>query len=116
MTWPFRLIGYVFWFAGQLVSSNWKVLHDNLTPGQGTQNGIARMPTKCRTDLELTLLASCITLTPGTLTIGTDTTGDGTRVLFVHGMYADSPDVLRAELQVMQNRLLRALRRKGLNA
>ncbi len=116
--WPWRLARFWSWFAKEIIVSNATVLRDNLTPGQDSTPGIARFDTRCRTDHELTLLASLITLTPGTLTLGTTITGDGrdqpiARVLFVHGMYHDGPDELRADLTDMETRMLTAIRPRG---
>jgi multicomponent Na+:H+ antiporter subunit E len=113
LTWPLRIAVFAAWFAKEFVVANTLVLRDNLTPGQDSTPGIARFATRCRTDTELTMLAALITLTPGTLTVGTDTTADRTRVLFVHGMYAPDADTLRKELEDMETRLLHACRRQG---
>jgi multicomponent Na+:H+ antiporter subunit E len=120
-SWPGRFLAFWAWFAKELLVANWAVLTDNLTPGQNSRTGIARFPTRCRTDAELTLLAALVTLTPGTLTLGTTVTDPaadgeaGTRVLFVHGMYQPGADALRGVLTEMETRLLQAVRRKGLN-
>lgn len=115
LTWPVRLVAFAGWYVGALVSANVAILRDNLTPGQASTPGIARLATHCRTDNELTLLAALITLTPGTLVVGTETSEDGTRtrVLFVHGMYAADADALRHELRDMESRMLHAVRREG---
>ncbi|TQO20708.1 multicomponent Na+:H+ antiporter subunit E [Rhodoglobus vestalii] len=121
-SWPWRLLSFCAWFAKELVVANGAVIHDNLTPGQRSTTGIARFPTRCSTDTEITLLAALITLTPGTLTLGTtisdgmnnDEADPGTRVLFVHGMYQVHADELRDVLDDMETRLLNALRRKGI--
>ncbi|WP_373689303.1 proton-conducting transporter transmembrane domain-containing protein [Rothia santali] len=114
LSWPFRLLGFAAWYAGQLVTSNASVIADNLTPGQNSTPGIARMETRCRSELEVTLLAALITLTPGTLTMGTEVVGRRrTRVLYVHGLYSPDADRLRADLGEMERRMLRAVRRKG---
>ncbi|GAA0482372.1 Na+/H+ antiporter subunit E [Microbacterium aurantiacum] len=114
LTWPFRLIGFVAWFATEVIVANFSVLRDNLTPGQNSTPGIARVPTRCETDAEITALAALVTLTPGTLTLGTTIESrTHARVLFVHGMYSDGPDALRAEVARIEDRLLPALRRKG---
>lgn len=116
ISWPFRLFVLALWFAKEIVVSNVAVVRDNLTPGQNSTPGVARFVTRCRTDAEITLLASMITLTPGTLTLGT-TVGDGDHpdalVLFVHGMYSTDADELREDLRAMESRMLRAFRRKG---
>lgn len=116
LTWPLRVIRFAFWFAWQLVLSNVAVVRDNITTGQNSTPGIARYVTACRTDGEITMLAALITLTPGTLTLGTDIhyiDDEPYRVLFVHGMYAPDADALRAELSVMETNMLKAVRRKG---
>jgi len=113
ISWPLRLAAFALWFARAVVTSSVTVLRDNLTPGQDSTTGIACFPTGCRTDHELTLLAALVTLTPGTLTLGTETTADGTRVLYVHGLYAADADALRAEVRDMETRMLRATRPGG---
>lgn len=113
LTWPFRLLTFAGWYAREIFLANIAVLRDNLTPGQNSTPGIARYATRCRSDAETTLLAALITLTPGTLTLGTETIPEGQRVLFVHGMYAADADALRGELDGMETRMLRAVRRKG---
>lgn len=115
VTWPLRLLWFAIWFASRLVVSNATVVWDNLTPGQRSTPGVAVLPTRCRTDTELTTLASLITLTPGTLTLGTSATGSnrGARELFVHGMYHADADSLRAEVRTIEERMLHAMRRQG---
>ena len=48
--------------------------------------GIVRMELEARTDLEITLLSSLISLTPGTLVL--DVSDDRT-VMYIHGMYLE---------------------------
>lgn len=132
-TWGFRLAWFAAWYARELLMASLIVLKDNLTPGQDSRPGIARVETDCRTDAEITLLAALITLTPGTLTIGTALEGPSgplpdderipprqvdknravTRVLFVHGLYNEDADDLRVEIGEMERRLLRGWRRDG---
>lgn len=111
ITWPFRLAVFFLWFIKEVLVSNVRVLRDNLTPGQDSAPGIARLETRCSTDFELTLLGALITLTPGTLTLGTRTMPDERRILYVHGMYNDGPDDLREDLRDMESRMLIAVRR-----
>lgn len=112
ITWPWRMLAFLAWYAKELFTASLVVLHDNLTPGQQSTPGIARITTRCRTDGELTLLAALITITPGTLTLGTGHT-DEAGVLYVHGMYAADPDGLRQSIADMEARMLHACRREG---
>ncbi len=62
------------------------------------------------------MLASLITLTPGTLTLGTSTDAEqGRRVLYVHGMYHPDANALRADLADLEQRMLTAIRARGLD-
>ena len=57
-----------------------------------------------------TLFAALVTVTPGTLVVGAaETTADGVRVMYVHGMYNESADELREDLRDMEERMLRGL-------
>lgn len=68
---------------------------------------IVELPLRCATDLEVTLFASSITITPGTLVTaiaaGTSTTP---AVLFVHALFEDSEASALEGLIDMESRLL----------
>lgn len=115
LTWPLRIAGFLGWFTWQVAVSNVTVLRDNLTPSQSSTPGVARFVTRCRTDAELTGLAALITLTPGTLTLGTspEATPGAARVLYVHGMYHPDAGSLAAELRTIEDHFLHAARRQG---
>lgn len=115
LTWPGRIGVFLVWFTWQVAVSNVSVLRDNLTPSQNSTPGVARFSTRCRTDAELTGLAALITLTPGTLTLGTAAQASPAqaRVLFVHGMYHPDAVSLTAELRTIEDRFLHAVRRQG---
>lgn len=112
LTWPLRWCVFLAWFAREAVVANVAIVRDNLTPGQDSTPVIARVATRCRTDAEVTFLAALLTLTPGTLTLGTQTR-QGVRELFVHEMYIGSTDGLRTEVRRMEEHMLRAVRRSG---
>ena len=112
VTWPLRMVVFVFWFIGAVTTANLAVVRDVLTPGQRSTPGVVQLRTRCTTNLEVTLLGAIITLTPGTLTMGTQTTQDGTRMLYVHGMYNDSAEDFATDLRNMESWLLWAMRRK----
>jgi multicomponent Na+:H+ antiporter subunit E len=58
--------------------------------------GIVAVPLDLETDLQITLLATCITLTPGTLSLHVS---EDRRTLYVHAMYIDDPDQLVREIK-----------------
>lgn len=99
---------FLAWFVLEVVRSSGRVLFDIVTPGSQATPRVVRMEARSRSDAELTLIAALITLTPGTLTLGTRTHGDQ-RVLLVHSMFhADTRETL-ADLHDMEDRMLHGL-------
>lgn len=84
-------------FFRDLVRSSVEVAQAVLSPRDMSRPRFVTVPLlKARSDLEITLVANHITLTPGTLTIDVS---DG-RVLLIHSLLAgDSGDGVRAEVQ-----------------
>lgn len=114
LSWPVRWAGFIAWYIWALITSNVSVIKDNLTPGQDSTPGIARYETRCITDGEVTLLSALITLTPGTLTMGTRVEEDsGVRVIYVHALYFENPDQVREDTADMEHHMLKAMRRRG---
>lgn len=103
----------VAWFAlfyfKQLVHSNLRVAYDVLTRTHHMRPGVVAIPLEAETDAEITLLASLITLTPGTLSL--DVSPDR-RVLYVHVMYIDeNVEASRQAIkQGLERRVLQVLR------
>jgi multicomponent Na+:H+ antiporter subunit E len=70
--------------------------------------GIIAVPLDAKTDLEITLFANLITMTPGSLSIDTS---DDKKVLYVHAMYMDDPQKYKEELKTgLERKLLEILR------
>lgn len=113
LTWLPRWLWLIIWFIGQIITSSWSVLKDLTTPGIDAKPGIARVRTDCRTDGEVTMLAALITITPGTLTLGTDVDDEGTRWIYVHSLYDGDAENVAAGSIDMQNHVLAAMRRNG---
>lgn len=115
LSWPVRLIAFLGWFAGSVIKHNLMVISDGVTPGQRSTPGIAKFVTHCRNDHEITALSAFITLTPGTLALGHEIEAEQPHrhTIYVHAMYARSPDALRDELRVMERHVLHAIRKSG---
>ena len=79
-----RIIAFVFYFLKELIKANLHVTFDVVTPKFYMEPGIVKVPLDAKTDLEITLLANLITLTPGTLALDVS---DDKKVMYVHGMY-----------------------------
>jgi multicomponent Na+:H+ antiporter subunit E len=103
-----RIVGFFFYFLKELIVSSLRVAYDVVTPPIHARPGVIEVPIKAKTDLEITLLANLITLTPGTLTL--DVAPDR-KSLYVHAMFAGDPEKVRAEIKDgMERRLLEVMR------
>lgn len=107
---PVRFVGFVAWFAWQVVVTSAKVSALILTPGRTPQPGIVRVELDDLSESELTLLVALITITPDTLVIALNRDA---RTMYVHGMFvAGDADGFRASLLDTERRLLRGVRRR----
>lgn len=110
LTWPWRIASFLVWYTREFVLANIHVIADVLRPvhRMKTQPAIVAVPAAARSNGEWMLIATLITLTPGTLTI---TLSRRHRILYVHGMFVASRESLVAEIQEMEDRMLCAMRR-----
>lgn len=88
--------GFIAFFCRELVLANLRVAHDVLTPRHHMTPGIVAVPLDVESDLEITVLATVITLTPGSLSLHL---ADDRRTLYVHAMYANDPQALVREIK-----------------
>ena len=103
-----QVIRFLLFFFREVVKSNLRVAYEVLTPGQKMKPGIVGIPLDAKTDLEITVLANLITLTPGTLSL--DVSDDRT-VLYVHAMFIDDVETFKHNVkQELEKRLLEVLR------
>jgi multicomponent Na+:H+ antiporter subunit E len=83
-------------FLKELILSNIAVTLHVLRPRLKLQPGIFAYRTELTSDLEVTLLANLITLTPGTQTM--EISPDG-RILYIHAMDIQDVDTVRAQIR-----------------
>ena len=84
-----KAVSFLFFFISELIKANIEVAYEVITPKFTMKPGIVQVPLDLETDLEITLLANLITLTPGTLSL--DVSKDK-KVLYVHSMYINDRD------------------------
>ena len=102
------VVRFIFYFFWEVVKSNFKVMHEVLTPKQKMKPGIVAIPLAAKTDLEITLFANLITLTPGTLSLDVS---DDRSTLYVHAMFIEDVDDFKRNLkEELETRLLEVLR------
>ena len=83
-------------FLYELVVSSVQVVWDVLTPQHKARPGVISMPLDVEGEMGILMVTNLISLTPGTLSL--DVTDDG-KTLYVHAMFADDPDALRAQMK-----------------
>lgn len=108
--WALRLVVFAFQFAWALIVASLDVAWDVIAPSNRFSPGIVEFPLRCRTPVEITAMANCITLTPGTLTVAMRSSPP---TLWVHAMYASDRDKALADLRTYEGQMLRAVRRDG---
>jgi len=102
------VIRFVLYFLKELLVANLKVAYDIVTPKDHMEPGIVAVPLDVKSDIEITLFANLVTLTPGTLSL--DVSPDrGT--LFVHALYVKDAEQFRRELKNgLEKRLIEVMR------
>lgn len=86
---------FVFYVGYQIVKSTLTVAQAVITPGRRVTPGIVAIPLEVSSTAEIILLASVITLTPGTISVETGQDRGGGRVLFVHCLLLDDAEEMR---------------------
>lgn len=94
-------------FIRDLVVANAVVAWEVLTPRHYMRPGIIGVPLRVRSEMEITLLANLISLTPGTLSL--ELSEDRT-ILYVHGLHVRSPEHLRATVWRLETRVMEVFR------
>jgi multicomponent Na+:H+ antiporter subunit E len=103
-----QVIRFSLFFTKELIVSSWRVAIDVVKPLPLMRPGVVGIPIDAETDLEITMLANMISLTPGTLSL--DVSKDR-KTLYIHAMYVLNPDDLRREIKDgLERRLLELLR------
>jgi multicomponent Na+:H+ antiporter subunit E len=102
-------IAFLALYIRNFIAASLRVTHDVLTPRFHMKPGVIRVPLEARTDLEITVFANLISLTPGSLSL--DVSRDRSE-LYVHIMYIhDHVDRHRQDMkEQLESRVLRLLR------
>jgi multicomponent Na+:H+ antiporter subunit E len=105
-----KALGLIAFTVWELILANLRVAYDVLTPRYYARPGVIGIPLDARSDVEITLLANLITLTPGTLSL--DVSSDRS-TLYIHIMYIDEDDLEIARRTIkdgFERRVLEVLR------
>jgi multicomponent Na+:H+ antiporter subunit E len=103
-----QVLNLALFFVWELILANLRVAYEVLTPGYQLRPGVIAIPLDARTDAEILLLTTLITLTPGSFSL--DVSADR-RVLYLHAMYISDPDEVRRQIKDgFERRVLEVLR------
>ena len=90
------LIAFFFYFLWEFLKANFYVFYDIVTLKHYMNPAIIAVPLSVKTEMEITLFANLITLTPGTLSL--DVSSDK-KVIYVHTMYLKNKEDFIDELK-----------------
>lgn len=92
----------LFWGFVFMIYLVYEIIHSNIIiawliiqPRPKLDPGIIGVPLRLRSGFEITMLASAITLTPGTISVDLGKDGEGRDVLFVHNLTVRDPAAFR---------------------
>lgn len=110
--WTASLIIFMLW---EIVLSNIKLTWWTIQPKPRFRPGIVAVPLTLNTDLEIILIVTFITLTPGMLSVDMRRTEEGEVTLFIHCFIIPvrGPDLLRQEIKDTFERRLALVTRGG---
>ncbi len=103
-----RTIGFFFFFLYEMIIANIQVAYDVITPKYFFKPGIVRYPLEANSDLEINLLSTMISMTPGTLILDIS---EDKKSLYIHVMYLKDKDAFIMQIKNgFERRLLEILR------
>jgi multicomponent Na+:H+ antiporter subunit E len=103
-----KTIGFIFFFLYEMIVANIQVAYDVITPKYFFKPGIICYPMEAKTDLEINLLSTVISMTPGTLILDVS---EDKKSLFIHVMYLKDKEQFVAQIKKgFEKKLLEILR------
>ena len=106
---PFRIVQYCIVVLYDIIVANLQVAVIILGPLSRVRPAFIRVPLELRTDFAVTVLASTVTLTPGTVSVEIEADGRGGRVLVVHALRCLDPAAMVAEIKSRYERRLKEI-------
>lgn len=92
-----KAIMFAAFFIKEVLAANMKIAYDILTPRYYMRPTVIALPLDVKSDLEITLLACMISLTPGTLSIDVS---DNRKTLYIHALYIKHNDIERVKFNI----------------
>ncbi|MBX3242093.1 MAG: Na+/H+ antiporter subunit E [Chitinophagaceae bacterium] len=103
-----KIISFVLFFIWEMLKANIHVAYDVITPKFFMKPGIVKYPLIASSDFEINILATVISLTPGTLILDIS---DDKKALYIHVMYLkDREKFIQQIKNGLERRLLEIIR------
>ncbi|RZK64290.1 MAG: Na+/H+ antiporter subunit E [Pedobacter sp.] len=103
-----KTIRFLFYFLYEMIAANVQVAYDVVTPNYFFKPGIIRYPLEAVTDIEINLLSTIISMTPGTLILDIS---EDKKFLFIHVMYLKDKEHFITQMKKgFEHKLLEILR------
>lgn len=103
---PLRVLEYLSIVTWDIVIANLQVAALIIGPASRLRPAFVRVPLDLRSDFAVTVLASTVTLTPGTVSVETEREATGRRVLVVHALRClDADELVRTIKQRYERRV-----------
>ena len=116
---PIAALRYLLYFAGQLVISNLIVAREIVTPGSSLNRAIVAVPMHTASAGINTLVANCVTLTPGTITVDVSVPGPGVDAmptLYIHALHFADAESARRDVYRLERYAVAAFGDRSLRA
>ncbi|MCK7642520.1 monovalent cation/H+ antiporter subunit E [Corynebacterium sp. CCM 8835] len=108
----FHVIRFGVWLIGQVFAGALTVTRDVVRRHSHMHPIVVAYPLRVTKDWQIAALSTCITMTPGTLSVGLrpDADGDGPEILLVQAVYGAEPAEVFAGLADMEERMVPSVR------
>ncbi len=106
---PLRVVEYLALVTWDVVVANLQVAAIILGPLSRLRPAFVRVPLDIRTDFAVTVLASTVTLTPGTVSVEIEDDGAGGRTLVVHALLCLDPESMTRIIKQRYERRLKEI-------
>ena len=108
----FHVIRFGIWLIGQVFAGALTVARDVVRRRSHMHPIVVAYPLRVTKGWQITALATSITMTPGTLSVGLrpDTDGDGPEILLVQAVYGADPTEVFEGLADMEERMVPSVR------
>ena len=116
---PLAALWFLVYFAGQLVVSNLVVAREIVTPGSSLNRAIVAVPMHTSSAAINTLVANCVTLTPGTLTVDVRAPEPGTAgvpTLYIHALHFVDAESARRDVYRLERYAVAAFGERSMRA